>query len=156
MPANEPGNDPVVITREFAAPARLLFQAYSSCEHISKWFGPVGWPVTMCEMDFRVGGRWRMAMTGSNGVQNTPFGGTYLEIVPDKKIVFDNGFEAPGAERMVMTVTFDERPGPKTLLTLSTQFGSLRMRGEHVGMGFVQGSNSGLDQLGDLVATMHG
>ena len=70
--------------------------------------------------------------------------------------MFDNGFEAPGAERMVMTVTFDERAGPKTLLTLSTQFGSLRMRGEHVGMGFVQGSTSGLDQLGDFVATMHG
>ncbi len=113
MTANEPGNDPVVITREFAAPARLLFLAYSSCEHMSKWFGSVGWPVTMCEMDFRVGGRWRMAMTGPSGVPNTPFGGTYLEIVPDKRIVFDNGFEAPGAGRMVMTVTFDERPAQK-------------------------------------------
>ena len=92
----------LVIAREFAAPARLLFEAWSTREHIMKWFGPVGWPVTMCEMDFRVGGRWRMAMTGPSGKQNTPFGGTYLEIVPDRKIVFDNAFESPGAEKMML------------------------------------------------------
>ena len=49
-----------------------------------KWFGPVGWPVTMGEVDFRKGGRWRMAMTGPSGQQNTPFGGEYLEIVPNR------------------------------------------------------------------------
>ena len=42
----------------------------------------------MCEMDFRKGGRWRVAMTGPGGEQQTPFGGEYLEIVPDRKIVF--------------------------------------------------------------------
>ena len=62
-------------------------------------------------MDFRVGGRYRFAMTGPSGEQNTPFGGEYLEILPDRKIVFDNGFELPGAGRMVMTITFDEKGG---------------------------------------------
>ena len=50
-----------------------------------KWFGPKGWPVTMCEMDFRVGGSFRFAMTGPSGKQNTPFGGEYREIVPNRE-----------------------------------------------------------------------
>jgi len=143
----------VVLTRIYDAPARLLYAAWSTREHIMKWFGPVGWPVTMCEMDFRVGGRWRMAMTGSSGTQNTPFGGTYLEIVPNRKIVFDNAFEAPGAEKMIMTVTFDEKGG-KTTLTFHTLFASSAMKREYVGLGFVAGTNSGLDQLEGVVAAM--
>lgn len=152
--AAEPAADrELVITREFAAPARLLFRAWSTREHIVKWFGPVGWPVTMCEMDFRVGGRWRMAMTGPSGKQNTPFGGQYLEIVPDRKIVFDNAFESPGAEKMIMTITFAEKGG-KTTLVHHTLFASAAMKKSHVGAGFVAGTNSGLDQLAGVVAAM--
>lgn len=158
MPVNQNASEPavdreVVITRVFDAPARLLFLAYSKPEHVAKWFGPVGWPITLCEIDFRVGGRFRFAMTGPSGKQNTPFGGTYLEIVPNQKIVFDNAFEAPGAEKMIMTVTFDETDG-KTTLTLHTLFASVAMKNSHIGMGFVQGTGSAFDQLIDVVAAM--
>lgn len=143
----------VVIEREFDVPARFLFAAWSEPEHLRKWFGPVGWPVTLCEMDFRRGGRFRIAMTGPSGEQNTPFGGTYLEIVPNRKIVYDNSFEEPGAEKMVVTVTFDEK-GNRTKLTMRTVFASVAMRNEHVGGGFVEGVGSGLDQLADVVESM--
>ena len=143
----------VTLTRVYDAPARLLFEAYSKPEHVMKWFGPVGWPLTMCEMDFRVGGKFRFAMTGPSGRQNTPFGGEYLEIVQNKKIVYDNGFETKGAGRMVVTVTFDERGG-KTTLIIRTVFESIAMRNSHVSRGFEQGTNSGLDQLGELAAEM--
>ena len=87
--AGEPEADrELIITRTYDAPARLLFEAWSKPEHLKKWFGPVGYPVTMCEMDFRKGGQWRVAMTGPSGKQQTPFGGEYLEIVPDRRIVF--------------------------------------------------------------------
>ena len=143
----------VVIEREFDAPARLLFEAYSRPEHVMKWFGPKGWPLTLCEMDFRIGGRFRFAMTGPDGTQNTPFGGEYLDIVPDRKIVYDNGFEMPGAERMVVTVTYDEK-GDKTTLRIHTLFDSVAMKNEHVGGGFVEGTDSSIDQLVDVVAEM--
>lgn len=150
---NEPVADrEVVIEREFDAPARLLFEAYAKPEHVMKWFGPKGWPLTLCEMDFRIGGRFRFAMTGPDGKQNTPFG-EYLEIVPNRKIVYDNGFETPGEEKMVVTVTFDEK-GEKTTLTIHTLFASVAMKNEHVGGGYVQGTNSGIDQLVDVVAEM--
>jgi uncharacterized protein YndB with AHSA1/START domain len=84
--ASEPESQrEVIITRVFDAPARFLFEAYSKPEHIMRWFGPKGWPVTLCEMDFRVGGKFRFAMTGPSGRQNTPFGGEYLEILPKQE-----------------------------------------------------------------------
>jgi uncharacterized protein YndB with AHSA1/START domain len=143
----------VVITRTYDVPARLLFEAWSKPEHLMKWFGPVGWPLTLCEVDFRKGGRFRFAMTGPSGEQNPPFGGEYLEIVPNRKIVFDNAFEAPGSEKMIMTITFDEKGGT-TLLTYHTLFASAAMKREYVGMGFAEGAGSGLDQLAAVVAAM--
>ncbi len=92
-------------------------------------------------------------MTGSTGVQNPTFGGTYLEIEPDRLIKWDNGFEMPGAERMVTSIAFDELDG-KTTVTMKTVFASQRMYAEHVGAGFEQGVNSGLDQLARLVEQM--
>ena len=152
--ASEPESQrEVIITRVYDAPARLLFEAYSKPEHVMRWFGPKGWPLTLCEMDFRVGGRFRFAMTGPSGKQNTPFGGAYLDIVQDRKIVYDNGFETPGAGRMGVTVTFDEKDA-KTTLAIHTLFESIAMRNSHMSRGFEKGTNSGLDQLADLVAEL--
>lgn len=142
------------ISRTYPAPARLLFLAYSKPEHISRWFGPVGWPITLCEMDFRVGGRYRFAMTGESGVQNTPFGGEYREIVPNRKIVYDTAFEEPGAPTMVVTVTFDEHPNGHTTLTIHTLFESVAMKNEYLGLGMEEGIASGLDQLAGVVADL--
>ena len=142
-----------VITRIFDAPAWLLFEAWSKPEHVMKWFGPKGWPLALCEMDFRKGGKFRFAMTGPDGKQNTPFGGEYLEIVPDRKIVYDNAFEMPDVEKMIVTVTFDEKGG-KTTLTIHTLFATEAMRNEYVGAGMGAGYASALDQLADVVAAM--
>lgn len=158
MQANERESEPasereLVITRVFEAPARLLFEAYTKPEHIKKWFGPKGWPVTFCEMDFRVGGHFRFAMTGPSGKQNEPFGGEYLEIVPDRKLVYDNGFLKPGSGRMIVTVSFDER-GEETTLTIHTLFESVAMKNEHVSGGYEVGTSSSLDLLADLATEL--
>lgn len=150
---NDVADRQLTVVRVFDAPARLLFKAHAEREHIMKWFGPVGYPVTMCEIDFRVGGRWRMAMTAPDGTVNTPFGGTYLEIVADRKIVWDNGFETEGSPRMVTSFIFDELDG-KTTLTMTTVFETKAMHDEYVGVGMEDGINSGLDQLDGVVATM--
>jgi uncharacterized protein YndB with AHSA1/START domain len=140
----------VTVRREFDAPARLLFEAYRNPEYLKRWFGPKGWPLTLCEMDFRQGGRFRFAMTGPDGVQEPSFGGEFLEIVPDQKITYViDTFDDP----MHVTLTYDEVDG-KTTLTHYTLFGSIAMRNEHVGGGIEAGINSGLDQLADVVAEM--
>ena len=150
----EPTTDrELVVTRTIDAPARIVFEAWSKPEHIKRWFGPVGYPVTMAEMDFRVGGRYRFAMTGPNGKQMTPFGGEYLEIIPNRKIVFTDAFELPGAEDMVMHVTFDERDG-KTTVTFRTVFANAAQKATHVGSGMEEGIDSGLDQLEQVAADL--
>lgn len=148
----------VVIERVFDAPARLLFLAYSKAEHLRQWFGPKGYPLTRVEMDFRVGGLYRFAMTGPDGKQGPLFGGEYLEIVANEKIVYTNGFLAddaptPTTDRMLLTITFKEKAG-KTTLTIHTLFGSIEMKNTHVGYGYVMGVNSGIDQLVDVVAAL--
>jgi uncharacterized protein YndB with AHSA1/START domain len=165
MKRSENTNEPVadrecVITRVFDAPARLLFEAYSKPEHIKRWFGPKGWPVTLCEMDFREGGYFRFAMTGPDGRQGTPFGGQYLEIVPNRKLVYDVRFESEPAfglkthgEKMIVTVTYDENDG-KTTVTIRTVFNTIAMKHEHLGHGYEEGVGSGCDQLADLVSEM--
>ena len=158
MDAQTAQNEPVadrelIVTRVYDAPARLLFLAYAKPEHVMKWFGPKGWPLTKCEMDFRVGGEFHFAMTGPEGEAGPPFGGKYLEIVPDKKVAYDNGFEAPGNGRMQVTVTFDEQDG-RTTLTVSTVFDTVAMKDEYVGLGMVEGMNSGFDNLEDVVAAL--
>lgn len=158
MPADFGGAEPVAdreltITRVSAVPARILFKAYSDCSHIKRWFGPKGAPVTMCQMDFRVGGTFRFAMT-INGVQHPPFGGTYREIVPNRRIVYDNGFEGdPDGGHGIVTVTFEESKG-RTTLTVHTLFTTIAIRDEHVKMGYVGGTNSGLDNLEILAAEL--
>jgi len=140
----------VIITRVFDAPARLLFLAYSKPEHIKRWFGPKGWPLTKAEMDFRVGGQYHFQMTGPGSAMSPPFGGTYLEIVPDRKIVYDNGFELPHSPRFLVTLTFEEEDG-KTRLTIRTLFDSVASKELFVGQEMVEGTNSGLDNLEDVL-----
>lgn len=140
----------IVITRDFDAPARLLFEAFRKPEYLKRWFGPQGWPLTLCEVDFRIGGRFRFAMTGPDGVQGASFGGEYLEIVPDRKIVYViDTYDEP----MIVTLTFDEHNG-KTTLTYHTLFGSIAMKNRHMGVGFAAGVASGLDQLAEVVAEL--
>jgi uncharacterized protein YndB with AHSA1/START domain len=150
-PAAPEAEREVVIVREMAVPARFLFRAWSRPEHLVAWFGPPGYPLTLCEVDFRVGGRYRFAMTSPAGVQMTPFGGEYLAIEPDRLIRYSNRFEEPGAETMIVTVTFEESAG-RTKVTMHTLFGSIAMKRTHLERGYAQGVNAGLDQLAALVA----
>lgn len=144
----------VTVSRVIDAPADLLFECHSTPEHLMKWFGPEDYPVTMCELDFRVGGKWRMSMTAPDGTQNTPFGGTILEIIPGRLIRYDNAFEEEGAERMVMCFRFDPQPDGKTLLSVETTFPTHSMWDSHVGQGMVVGLGSALDQLEALAVGM--
>lgn len=140
----------VVIERWLDAPARILFLAHGAPQHLRRWFGPRGYPLSHCEMDFRVGGRFRFRMTGPDGVPGPYFGGEYLRIVPDELLEYTNGFEGPGEERMMVTLRFTEDRG-RTLLSMRTVFGSIAMKEVHSGQGFVQGVRSGLDQLAAVV-----
>jgi uncharacterized protein YndB with AHSA1/START domain len=142
------------LSRVMDAPAKYLFLAHSRPEHLKRWFGPVGYPVTHCECDFRVGGKWRMIMTGPDGKEGPPFGGTYHEITPYSRIVYDDAFEdgkgggmnLTHGGKILFTTTFAEADG-KTTVTTTLLFESAAMKAEYLGIGMLEGLGSGFDQL---------
>jgi uncharacterized protein YndB with AHSA1/START domain len=109
----------VVITRVFDAPRELVFRAWTDSKIMKQWYGPKVFTNTVCELDVRVGGSWRIVMRGPDGVEY-PGRGVYREIVKPERLVFTS--EATDKDGKVIlaglaTVTFAEEGG-KTKLTL--------------------------------------
>jgi uncharacterized protein YndB with AHSA1/START domain len=141
-----------VVRRHMAVAPHHVFAAHAKAEHIMRWFGPVGYPVTECDWDFRPGGVWRMVMTGPDGEKGPPFGGRIVEIIPDRRIVFTDGFEDGGASmglqsRGTINFAMDFAPsGGGTDVTLTLTFASAKMKAEYLGVGMLEGIASGWDQ----------
>ena len=106
----------LVITRAFDAPARLVFEAWTTPELFKQWWVPKSSGATLlsCEQDVRVGGNYRLAFAHPKAATPMAFFGRYLEVVPGARLVWTNDESADGA---VTTVTFEEKDG-KTLLVM--------------------------------------
>src|SRR5690349_21012801 len=82
-----PSDREIVITRTFAAPRELVFQAYTQPKHIQRWMlGPEGWTMPVCENDLRPGGTWRFVWRNDDGTE-MEMRGIYREVVPPERIV---------------------------------------------------------------------
>jgi len=112
----------LVITRTFDAPARLVFEAWTTPELFKQWWVPKSSGATLlsCEQDVRVGGSYRLELAHPKAAKPMAFFGRYLEVVPNARLVWTNEESADGA---VTTVTFEEKDG-KTLLVMSELYPS--------------------------------
>lgn len=126
----EPTVEPFVFSRTYDAPLDLVWAAWSSCDHMEKWWGPKGFVCDYCAMDFRPGGSWHYRLTGPNGMEMWgKF--EYVEIVEGKSFSAINGFsDADGnwtrhpldptwPEKMMNVSTFEEKDGKTTTTTRS-------------------------------------
>jgi uncharacterized protein YndB with AHSA1/START domain len=106
----------LVVTRTFNAPARLVFQAWTKPELFKQWWVPksMGMFLRSCEMDVRVGGRYRLVF-GQDASNTAEFFGTYVEVTPHSRLAWTNDEGGEGGP--VTTVTFEEKGG-KTLLVM--------------------------------------
>ena len=113
---------PLVISRTFAAPRILVFKAWSTAEHLKRWFCPEGFAVPEAEIDFRPGGVCNICMRSPQG-QEFWSRGKYLEISPPERLVFESGVGDGGAPKFTAqtTVTF-EPDGAGTRLTVRQVF----------------------------------
>src|ERR1041385_4875007 len=64
-----PSLNEIVLTRVFNAPRRLVFDAFTKPELLERWFGPRGWCLVVCEVDYRVGGGFRFVLRSPEGLQ---------------------------------------------------------------------------------------
>src|SRR3954463_10007832 len=95
----------LVIKRTFDAPARLVFEAWTTPELFKQWWVPKssGAKLLSCEQDVRVGGSYRLEFAHPKGEAPMAFFGRYLDVVPNARLVWTNDESAEGA---VTTVTF--------------------------------------------------
>ena len=107
-----PSDREAVVTRDFNAPAALVFAAVTQADLIKRWYGAHG-SVDSCESDVRVGGKWRFAFT-VGGNQMAKYG-VYTEIDPPRRFVRTERFEGWDAYEAVMTVDLVERQGTTTM-----------------------------------------
>jgi uncharacterized protein YndB with AHSA1/START domain len=111
----------LVVTRTINGPARIVFEAWTKPELFKRWWVPksMGVPLLSCEMDVRVGGRYRLVF-GHDASESMAFFGRYMEVTPNSRLVWTNDESDDGA---VTTVTFEEKGG-KTLLVMSELYPS--------------------------------
>ena len=88
------------ITRVFDAPRELVFKLWSAPEHLVRWWGPEGYHLSHCELDFRIGGSWRFCMQRGADERHW-IGGVYREVTPPSRLVFSYVGDTAGYDTLV-------------------------------------------------------
>lgn len=140
----------LTVARTFDAPARLLFEAWSTAELLKRWWVPksMGMTLLSCEADVRVSGQYRFVFRHPAAEQPIAFFGKYIEVVPNKRIAWTNEESADGA---VTTVTFEEKGG-KTLLRVQEVYPSKEAL--EANAGGMDAMPEQFDQLDELLAAL--
>jgi uncharacterized protein YndB with AHSA1/START domain len=138
----------IVVTRTFNGPARIVFEAWTKPELFRQWWVPksIGMSLLSCEMDVRVGGRYRLEF--AHGDSQMAFFGTYKEVTPHSRLVWTNDESDGGA---VSTVTLEERGG-KTLLVYHELYPSKEALDANAGMENAMAET--FAQLDELLVTL--
>ena len=145
-----PTDREVVLTRIFDAPADLVFRALTEPDLLKRWYGPTGWEIVVCDIDLRVGGRWRIVSRKPGGKEIGQFG-IYNEIVRPNRIVNSEAWEDWDAGETLVTTTLTELNG-KTTFESTILFPSKEVRDTVVKSGLEHGAAETYDKLAQLLA----
>lgn len=143
----------IKMTRLFDAPRELVFEVMSRPEHVKRWWGCLGegYSVPVCEIDLRVGGKWRFVNRHPKG--EAAFHGEYIEIDPPGRIVFTEIFEEYPDTVSVVTSILTAEAG-RTRLTATVRYPSLEVRDIVIASGMARGAGISYDRLEDVLAEL--
>lgn len=148
----EPGKPKMQFRRAFDAPRELVWEAMTKPEHVARWYGPRRLTTVVCEMDFRVGGKWRTVLRSADG-HDAEFSGEYLEIEPLTKIKQTWRFamfpEAESIEEM-----YFEAQGDKTVVRGTVVHRSMENLKGHLQSGMEAGMIETYERLDELIAEL--
>ncbi|WP_376701851.1 SRPBCC domain-containing protein [Mesorhizobium sp. ISC25] len=141
----------LVVTRNFDAPARTVFEAWTKPELFMRWWAPksMGMFLRSCEMDVRVGGRYRLVF-GHDTSNPDEFFGRYIEVTPHSRLVWTNDEGGDGGP--ITMVTFEEKGG-KTLLVMHELYPSKEAL-DAAGTGAADAMGETFEQLDELLVTL--
>jgi len=153
-----PSDREVKVTRSFKAPRPLVYRAFTEPALVRRWLlGPPGWSMPVCEMDVRVGGRYRWRWRSDKDGSEFGFAGTFREVAPHVRLVHTETYDPgtigdvhPGSESIV-TVVFTENGGITTVTTL-IDFGSKEAREAAVATGMTDGMEQSYQLLDALLS----
>ena len=140
-----PQDTQILITRRFDAPRHLVWRAYTEPELIRQWWHAGRGGMTACEVDLRVGGTWRYAMTAQNGM-DVAFHGEFREIAEDERLVSTEVYEAVPDTEALDTLTLAEEDG-RTVLTILMELPTKEARDGVIASGMEDGLSDALDLL---------
>ena len=141
----------LILTRVFDAPREKVFEAHSDCKHLKNWWGPREWPLTFCDIEFRVGGRWHYCMTGPDGTQAWGLA-IYEQIKAPELLAYQDCFsDKDGNVNSSLPITvvrteFQEENG-KTTVRSFARYGSQEDLQKVMDMGMVEGIRETWDRL---------
>jgi uncharacterized protein YndB with AHSA1/START domain len=140
----------LVVTRTFNAPARIVFEAWTRPELFKLWWVPksTGMSLLSCEMDIRVGGKYRLEFSRGDA-KPMAFFGSYIEVRPHSRLVWTNDESDDGA---VTTVTFEDKGG-KTLLVMHELYPSKEALDAAIA-GMEDGMSETFAQLDEFLVTL--
>ena len=144
----------MVFSRLLDAPRELVWKVWSEQAHLHEWFGPSGFTTTTHEFSFVPGGVWRFIMHGPNGV-DYPNRIVFREIAPPARLVYENGWDLPGAPVDFTVVVTLESVGAKTQLSIHMTFEdaeSFRTAVERYGV--LEGGTQTLERIADYVSDL--
>jgi uncharacterized protein YndB with AHSA1/START domain len=147
----------LVLTRLIDAPREKLFRCWTNPELLKRRFAPLPFTTPLAEVDLRVGGLNRVVMRGPDG-QEIDNRGSYLEIVPDRKLVFTDAYTGDwmpksGKPFMTVIITFEDEAG-QTRYTARVRHWTKEDCDAHAQMGFDRGWGQCADQLAALAKTI--
>ncbi|EJL27064.1 hypothetical protein PMI01_03978 [Caulobacter sp. AP07] len=148
------GDRDVVFTRAFTASRDLVFDCMTKPELVRRWLlGPPGWTMPVCEIDLRVGGKYRYVWRNEDG-RDMGMGGVYREIVAPERIVAVELFDEDwtGGETLV-TLELSEVGGRTTLTTTVVYANEAARKGALI-TGMADGMEMGYARLDELLVTV--
>ncbi len=152
-----PSEREIAFIREFNAPRRLVFDAYTKCDLLKRWlFGPDGWSLAVCEVDLRVGGKYRYVWRKDTKDIQMGMGGVFREVVVPERIVATEKFDDawyPG--EALSTLVLVESAG-KTTLTQTMLYESREARDTALKSGMDGGMEMGFARLEKILSGMAG
>ena len=147
-----PSDREVVMTRVVAAPRKLVFEAWTSPEHVPHWMlGPEGWTMPVCEIDLRPGGGWHFVWRRSDGTE-MGMRGVYREVKPPERLVSTESWGGDWPETL-NTLVLTEQEG-KTTITHTVLYPSKEARDAALQTGMKDGASQSFDRLAEYLRTM--
>ncbi len=144
----------IVISRDFAAPRELVWDAMTDPRHVVKWWGPRGFTTQIEHMDVQVGGTWKHTMTGPDGTRY-PNKSIFREVTRPERIVYTHGGgreDGQGAS-FVATWQFEALSADRTRVTIRMVFATSEARDFVVReYGAIEGGKQTLERLGEHLA----